>query len=179
MDQIRRQILTALAAAAALGAASSALADKKGGNPHDQHGGSAKEPGKGQGKAKGKAKHRDGKKLLGDKLKQNGRHKLDQQGDFTSEVDVQGGKVAGVHVKHAKKGDVKVTKYKTDKQVVPTAQIETEPRFIKVQDEYLGTRWIGYSYIDDYGEEEIYWFPVDVILDGDTGAIYYDYGPDY
>jgi len=39
------------------------------------------------------------------------------------------------------------------------------------QDEYLGREWIGYSYVDDYGYEEIYWFPYDVIYDGDTGAI--------
>ena len=37
----------------------------------------------------------------------------------------------------------------------------------------LGTVWIGYSYIDDYGYEVIYWFPYDMIYDGDTGAIEY------
>jgi hypothetical protein len=37
--------------------------------------------------------------------------------------------------------------------------------------------WIGYSYIDDYGNEVIYWFPYDMILDGATGAI--DYVPVY
>jgi hypothetical protein len=43
------------------------------------------------------------------------------------------------------------------------------------QDAYIGTMWIGYAYIDDYGDEVIYWFPYDMILDGDTGAI--DYYP--
>jgi hypothetical protein len=171
MNTIRRQLLTTLAVVGALAVVPSALAEKK----DKPHGGK----GQGQGKGKAKGKHHNGKKLLGDKLKQNGRHKLDQQGDFTSEVDVQSGKVAGVHVKHAKKGEVKVTKYKTDKQVVASAQLDGEPRFITVQDDYLETIWIGYAYYNDYGEEEIYWFPVDVILDGDTGAIYYDYNPDY
>jgi hypothetical protein len=32
-------------------------------------------------------------------------------------------------------------------------------------------RYIGYSDIDDYGNEEIYWFPVEVIYEGDTGAV--------
>jgi len=37
--------------------------------------------------------------------------------------------------------------------------------------------WIGYGYIDDWGVEIIYWFPVAWILDGDAGAIeYYDDG---
>ena len=42
-----------------------------------------------------------------------------------------------------------------------------------VQDTYLGTTYIGYSYYDDYGDEYVYWFPYDMILDGDTGAIEY------
>ena len=33
--------------------------------------------------------------------------------------------------------------------------------------------YIGYAYYDDYGDEQIYWFPVDMIYDGDTGAIEY------
>jgi hypothetical protein len=37
----------------------------------------------------------------------------------------------------------------------------------------LGEEYIGYSYVDDYGNEEIYWFPVEVIYDGDTGAVEY------
>jgi hypothetical protein len=42
-----------------------------------------------------------------------------------------------------------------------------------LQEQYLGTVWIGYAYVDEYGDEEIYWFPYDLILDGDTGAIEY------
>jgi hypothetical protein len=30
-----------------------------------------------------------------------------------------------------------------------------------------------YSYVDDYGEAETYWFPYDMIVDGDTGAVEY------
>jgi hypothetical protein len=44
-------------------------------------------------------------------------------------------------------------------------------RLAQMQD--LGEEYIGYSYVDDYGNEEIYWFPVEVIYDGDTGAVEY------
>ena len=37
--------------------------------------------------------------------------------------------------------------------------------------------YIGYAYYDDYGDEVIYWFPYEMILDGDTGAV--DYIPIY
>ena len=39
----------------------------------------------------------------------------------------------------------------------------------------LGTAYIGYAYIDDYGDEQIYWWPYEMICDGDAGAI--DYVP--
>lgn len=126
-----------------------------------------------------KQHHNNGKNLLGDKVKGNGRHKLAQKGDYTTDVDVKDGKVAGVHVKHAKKGDVPVTKYKTNKKMAmgrPDAVMVASLAPMELQ-EYVGTVWIGYSYIDDYGDEEIYWFPYDMILDGDTGAI--DYEPAY
>jgi hypothetical protein len=44
------------------------------------------------------------------------------------------------------------------------------------QDQDLGTVYIGYAYTDDDGNQEIYWFPYEEILDGDTGAI--EYVPD-
>jgi hypothetical protein len=42
-----------------------------------------------------------------------------------------------------------------------------------VQDQDMGTVYIGYSYVDENGDEEIYWFPYDMIVDGDTGAVEY------
>jgi len=41
--------------------------------------------------------------------------------------------------------------------------------------EDLGSTWVGYSYIDDNGDEQIYWYPAEMIEDPDTGAI--DYVP--
>jgi hypothetical protein len=119
-------------------------------------------------------KNMSGKDLLGDKIKQNGNHKLDAHGKFTASVDVSNGKIAGVKVKHAEKGDISVTKYKTTKKMAagPTNGI-MYASLLLAQDAYIGTMWIGYAYIDDYGDEIIYWFPYDMILDGDTGAIEY------
>ena len=45
--------------------------------------------------------------------------------------------------------------------------------FVLAQAQLLGTTWIGFSYFDDWGYEVIYWFPYDIIYDGDTGAVEY------
>ena len=137
------------------------------------------EQGQGQGKKSGEKrqhKHHDGKSLVGDKIKQSGHHKFHENGKFTSFVDVSNGKIAGVSVTHADKGNVPVKKYKTNRKMVeaPASGFQTVSMTL-AQSEYLGTTWIGYSYIDDYGDEVIYWFPYDMILDHDTGAI--DYYP--
>jgi hypothetical protein len=124
--------------------------------------------------AASKAEHHNGKELLGEKIKTNGQHVVDKKGDYTALVEVKDGKVAGVHVKHAKKGDVPVKKYKTNKKMAQADGPQYKnAAFLLPQDQYLGTTWIGYSYVDDYGVETIYWFPYDMILDGDTGAIEY------
>jgi hypothetical protein len=126
--------------------------------------------------AKAKHHHHNGQQMLGDRIKHDGNHTLDKKGDYEATVQVSKGKVAGVKVKHAKKGDVPVKKYKTNKKM---AQAETPlfrpASFILAQagGEYLGQTWIGYAYVDDYGDEVIYWFPYDMILDGDTGAVEY------
>lgn len=81
-------------------------------------------------------------------------------------------------VKHSEKGDVPVKKYKTTKKMVDAGDAAIRPvNLILAQAQSLGTTYIGYSYIDEYGEEVIYWFPYEMIYDGDTGAI--DYVPIY
>lgn len=130
---------------------------------------------KGKGEQHKKAHHhQNGKQLLGDKIKTNGHHVIDQKENVTASVEVKDGKIAGLHAKHAQKGDLPVKKYKTSQKLAQTDEFQGAARMIAVQ-EYIGTTYIGYSYYDDYGNEEIYWFPYDMILDGDTGAI--DYVP--
>ena len=132
-----------------------------------------KEKDKGQGKQK-HHNHHDGKQLVGDKIKNDGRHEINKKGAYTAAVDVKNGKIAGMHVKHDTKGEVPVKKYKTNKDMSKeTGGSMKKTAFIPVQAQYLGTTYIGYSYVDDFGDEEIYWFPYDMILDGDTGAIEY------
>ena len=127
--------------------------------------------------AKGKANHHDGKQLLGENIKTNGNHVIHKKGAYTVSAEVKDGKIAGVHVKHAKNGDVPVKKYKTNKNMAQAANVHQLTSFLSPQDQYLGTVWIGYAYVDAYGVETIYWFPYDMILDGYTGAI--DYVPAY
>ncbi len=126
--------------------------------------------------AAAKADHHDGKQLLGENIKTNGNHVIHKKGPYTASVEVKDGKVAGVHVKHAKKGDVPVKKYKTNKNMTQAAGHQFTSMLL-TQDQYLGTVWIGYAYVDEYGVETIYWFPYDMILDGITGAV--DYVPAY
>ena len=139
---------------------------------------SASDKGKGKdkendkGKGKGKANHKNGKELLGDKLKKNGKHVLEKKGGHTASVDVKDGKIMGVKVKHDSKGDVAVTKYKTSKKMAHVEGLQLASLRL-AQVENLGTVYIGYAYIDEYGYEEIYWFPYDMIYDGYTGAIEY------
>src|SRR5215831_21302704 len=118
-----------------------------------------------------KGNHHNGKDLLGQKIKNNGHHQIDKKGDHTVFAEVKDGKIAGVHVKHAKKGDIPVKKYKTNKKMAEADGLR--PPVFPAQQQYLGTTYIGYAYVDEFGNEEIYWFPYDMIYDGDTGAIEY------
>ena len=174
MNRIER-LLTAWVMIGLLALGQSVLAQGKGPGGGQGQGQADKGPGgKGPGeKAHGKANHHNGKQMLGEKIKTNGRHVLEKKGNYTSEVDVQNGKIAGMHVKHATKGDVPVKKYKTDKKMAQKGAHIAYASLHLVQDTYLGTTYIGYAYIDEYGDEEIYWFPYDMILDGDTGAVVY------
>jgi hypothetical protein len=116
--------------------------------------------------------HHSGEQLLGSQIKTDGEHAIHKVGDHTVAVQVTNGKVAGLHVKHAKKGDVPVKKYKTKKKMAQTDGIHYASLTL-VQYQDLGTTYIGYAFIDDFGNEQIYWFPYEMILDGDTGAIEY------
>lgn len=119
-------------------------------------------------------KHYNGKDLVGDKIKKDGKHQFHQNGKHTAFVDVKGGKIAGVTVTHAEKGNVPVKKYKTTKKMAGASASGIQPvSLVLAQAQSLGTTWIGYSYIDDWGYETIYWFEYDMIYDGDTGAVEY------
>ena len=119
-------------------------------------------------------KHHNGKDLLGERKSKDGEHKLHENGKHTAFVSVSKGKITGMRVRHADKGNVAVKKYKTSKKMAGASFGGMQPvSLLLAQVQDLGTVWIGYSYIDDYGNEVIYWFPYDLIYDGDTGAVEY------
>jgi hypothetical protein len=121
-----------------------------------------------------KQNHHDGHRLVAAKLKTDGHHDLEKRGHYTSSVESKGGKIAAFHVVHDTKGQIPVKKYKTNKKMVQaTGSHLTYASFALPQDMDMGTVYIGYSYIDDDGNEEIYWFPAEEIVDGDTGAVEY------
>ena len=120
--------------------------------------------------------HNNGQKMVGSKLKQNGKHEINKKNGHSVSVDVKDGKIAGMQVKHDKKGDVPVKKYKTTKKMAQRGGIQYA-NYQLAQAQSLGTIYIGYAYIDDWGYEEIYWFPYEMIYDGETGAV--DYVPVY
>ncbi|MGD1022905.1 MAG: hypothetical protein ABR880_09005 [Candidatus Sulfotelmatobacter sp.] len=121
-----------------------------------------------------KQNHLDGHRLVAAKLKTDGHHDIDKRGHYSASVESKGGKIAAFHVVHDTKGAIPVKKYKTNKKMVQaTGSHLTYASFALPQDTDLGTVEIGYSYIDDDGNEEIYWFPAEEILDGDTGAVEY------
>jgi len=141
---------------------------------------SADAQGRGKGKAKGKGKHHhlSGQQLLAEKIKANGHHVIHKNGKYTVSASVKDGKIAGVDVKHSEKGDVPVKKYKTKKKMAERMGESNgislvSYRGILAQSQDLGMTYIGYAYTDEYGDEYIYWFPYEMIYDGDTGAIEY------
>jgi hypothetical protein len=121
-----------------------------------------------------KQNHHDGHRLVAAKLKTEGHHDIEKKGHYTASVESKGGKIAAFHVVHDTKGAIPVTKYKTNKKMVrATGSHLTYASFALPQDTDMGTVYIGYSYIDDDGNEEIYWFPAEEVVDGDTGAVEY------
>jgi len=125
-----------------------------------------------------KTNHHNGQQMLGERIKTNGNHVIHKNGKHTVSAEVKNGKIAGVTVKNDKNENVPVKKYKTTKkmtELMDAANGSQHVSFLSAQDQYIGTVWIGYAFIDEYGNEEIYWFPYDMILDGITGAV--DYVP--
>ena len=176
MARILRFLTTVFAVGGLAAIDGSVLAQPKDKDRMEQSDTKGKKVGKEQ-KAK-EHKHHNGKDLVGDKIKKNGKHEIQKNGKHTAFVDVKGGKIAGVTVTHSEKGNVPVKKYKSTKKMAEWSTGGMQKvSFVLTQAQDLGTTWIGYSYLDDYGYETIYWFPYEMIYDGYTGAV--DYVPLY
>ena len=120
-----------------------------------------------------KQDHHDGRRLAAAKLKTDGHHDIDKRGHYTASVESKGGKIADFHVVHDTKGNIPVKKYKTNQKMVRLTGSHLTYASFALPQEDMGTVEIGYSYIDDDGNEEIYWFPAEEILDPDSGAVEY------
>lgn len=120
-------------------------------------------------------KSKNGKNLLGEKLKKNGRHKLEDHGKHSAFADVDGGKIKDVKVSTTDGANVPVTKYKSNTKMAANRSSRYQLATLAPAQEYVDTVWIGFAYIDEWGDEIIYWFPYDMVYDPYTGAI--DYYP--
>ena len=127
-----------------------------------------------------KHNHNNGQQLVGNKLNTNGKHELHKVGEHTVSVHIENKKVAGVSVTHRTKGNVAVKKYKTNKKMAQGNEIdapaETNGYLVQLADYQVAQAivYIGYSFFDGI-DEQIYWFPAEMVVDPFTGAV--DYVP--
>ena len=109
--------------------------------------------------------HLNGQALLGDKIKQNGRHKIHTAGKVDVFADVNNGKVTGVSA-----AGMQVKKVRSRQKLA-----QTSPEVIRASmqlaqaDTYYYGYWV-YDPVADY----YYWFPADLVV---VDATWVDYVP--
>jgi hypothetical protein len=109
--------------------------------------------------------HLNGQALLGDKIKQNGRHKIHTAGKIDVFADVNNGKVTGVSA-----AGMQVKKVRSRQKLA-----QTTPEVIRASmqlaqaDTYYYGYWV-YDPVADY----YYWFPTDLVV---VDATWVDYVP--
>jgi hypothetical protein len=119
--------------------------------------------------AKKQKKHRNGHALLGDKIKQNGKHQIHKAGKIDVSADIKNGKVLGLTATHPTKGNLKVGKVKSHKKL---AEAESGVILVGMQLAQTEDWYYGYWFVDDEEDDWYYWFTAaDVIVD-DTWVIY-------
>lgn len=121
-----------------------------------------------------RANHHNGQQLLGRHFKADGNFPIDQKGGRTISVHVENGMVVGVDVQQPGKIDMPVTKVKSSQRM---AKLETEgvqmASFNLGQAPSLGMVYIGFAFLDEGGDEHVYWFPDGMVQGGDAGALDY------
>src|SRR5215510_8054650 len=123
------------------------------------------EPAKKQESAK-KHQHKNGHNLLGDKLKQNGRHQIEKAGQDTVSAEVNNGKVTAMSANHPQNGNLPARKVKSRQKMA-----EIEPRGVRVaanvESPQLAQTIVYTSYgwcFDDGLDVYCYWYPADVVI---------------
>ena len=119
--------------------------------------------------AKKQKKHQNGRALLGDKIKKNGKHKLPKAGKVDVEVEVKNGKVAGLTATHPNKGNLQVRKVKSRQKLA-----ETGPAVILAGMKLAqgGDWYYGYWFVDDEEDDWYYWFTADDVIVDDTWVLF-------
>jgi len=109
--------------------------------------------------------HLNGQALLGDKIKQNGKHKLHAAGKVDVFAEVNNGKVVGVTAP-----GMQVKKVKSRQKLA-----ETTPSLILASLQLAQTDVYYYGYwVYDPVADYYYWFPADVVI---VDASWIDYVP--
>ena len=143
----RRAVVSLLATAAIVAGSANALAQKK----------------------EKKKNHKEARGLLGDKLKKNGKHKIDKAGRIEVSADVSNGKVVSLIATDPGKGNLPVRKVKSKKKLAEMAPgvILAQMQLAQYSDYYYG------YWFDDGFDEWYYWFTVDIVIVDDTWVEYY------
>ena len=113
-------------------------------------------------------KHHSGNALLGAKLKQNGKHKIDKAGRIDVSADVSNGKIIGLTASDPTKGNLAVRKVKSKKKFAGSSGLI----FAGMQVAQYSDYYYGY-WFDDGEDDWYYWFTVDVIIVDNTWVEYY------
>jgi hypothetical protein len=168
----RRNVLSLIAGGALALPGTDALAQQ----PRTPPGQGGTPPGQAQGGGGGgkQKKHANGRNLLGEKIRMNGKHGLGKAGaKIDVSAEVRGGKVVGFEAKHADRGNLRIGKVKSTEKFAVLEQhkvIGTDG----VQQASLVTVWYyAYWFTDEFGNDWYYWFPVDYIIDDGSWVIYY------
>ncbi|CAN5344791.1 hypothetical protein BH10PSE9_BH10PSE9_00520 [soil metagenome] len=117
-------------------------------------------------KSKGKKHQKNGKDLVGNKIKDNGNHHIDKADKIDVAVDVRDGKVVGLKAKHPQKGELQVGKVKSTEKF---ALLESG-NLLLAQTTYI--YYYAYWFQDEYGDYWYYWFPVEYIIDDGSWVVY-------
>jgi hypothetical protein len=109
--------------------------------------------------------HLNGQALLGDKIKQNGRHKIHTAGKVDVFADVNSGKVTGVSA-----AGMQVKKVRSRQKLA-----QTPPEVIRASMQLAQTDTYYYGYwVYDPVADYYYWFPADLVV---VDATWVDYVP--
>ena len=123
--------------------------------------------GNSQSKSKGKKNQKNGKDLVGNKIKQNGNHHIDKADKVDVAVDVRDGKIVALKAKHQQKGDLQVGKVKSTEKFA-MLESSTNPQLAQA----IYVWYYAYWFMDEYGDYWYYWFPVEYIIDDGSWVVY-------